>query len=891
MAIDPELKAHLEWLGYLQPVGLVVSPPALLAAQAHVNRNIAPQQAVLLELVREERLRVSEDGRREARLVIPDFPEFCFRFLGWDARDLAGAPGGPELADSLTVSLPEYGEALSPTYAVPDPDQPGSCLMLIQELRAGIDPDATPKQEDRHWHASPQMRFERLLRESKIPTGILCNGTHIRIVCAPAGESTGHLTFPVQAMCEVAGRPIVAALHVLLCAERLFTVPTNQRLPAILQQSRKYQNDVSVRLAEQVLAALHELLRGFQAAHEASGGTLLKEALEKDPSHIYGGLLASLLRMVFVLYAEDRGLMPTDSVYVNSYSVAELFERLREDAARYPDTMDQRYGAWSQLITLFRLIHDGAAHGAMRLPARHGKLFDPDAYPFLEGRAFESRRQDGVPVKTPRVSDGVIYRILENLLLLDGERLSYRALDVEQIGSVYEAMMGFELRVADGPSIAVRPENVVVNLQTLLAAEPEKRAKILKEEAAYEITGKAVEQLKSAKAIEELVAALGKKVSKFTRNVLPAGAMFLQPTDERRRSGSHYTPRSLTEPIVRTTFRPVFERLGLKPRPEQILDLKVCDPAMGSGAFLVEACRFLGDKLVEAWQLHGEMPTIPPDEDPQLYARRVVAQRCIYGVDKNPFAVDLAKLSLWLATLAKDHPFTFLDHALRCGDSLVGLSRQQIAQFHWDTSGTHKRLLGQEQLERKIEQVSTYRRQILAMTEDNEASILLKREKLDAADQALAPVRRAGDLLVAAFFNGSKDKEREALRKQYFDVFVSASRGNTAALERERLLAESLLQGTHPLQPFHWELEFPEIFERESPGFDAFVGNPPFAGRTTITTTNATGYLTWLHHVHTQSHGNSDLVLRPCERVVSITKLFARGFPIELPVDGDAGAV
>ena len=123
--------------------------------------------------------------------------------------------------------------------------------------------------------------------------------------------------------------------------------------------------------------------------------------------------------------------------------------------------------------------------------------------------------------------------------------------------------------------------------------------------------------------------------------------------------------------------------MGQQPTPQQILDLKVCDPAMGSGAFLVEACRQFGDELVKAWHVHDCVPTMPPDEDELLHARRLVAQRCLYGVDKNPMAVDLAKLSLWLATLAKDHPFTFLDHSLRCGDSLVGLTREQIVRFHW----------------------------------------------------------------------------------------------------------------------------------------------------------------------------------------------------------------
>ena len=167
-----------------------------------------------------------------------------------------------------------------------------------------------------------------------------------------------------------------------------------------------------------------------------------------------------------------------------------------------------------------------------------------------------------------------------------------------------------------------------------------------------------------------------------TPDMVPTGAMVLQPSEERRKTGSHYTPRSLTEPIVRATLEPVLERLrgegGHPPRPEQILELKVCDPAMGSGAFLVEACRQLGDVLVEGWNFTAIRPAIPGDEDEVTFARRLVAQRCLYGVDSNAVAVDLSKMSLWLATLAREHPFTFLDHALRHGDSLVGLSRRQI---------------------------------------------------------------------------------------------------------------------------------------------------------------------------------------------------------------------
>src|SRR5262249_14128660 len=150
-------------------------------------------------------------------------------------------------------------------------------------------------------------------------------------------------------------------------------------------------------------------------------GDLLHEVLARDPDGVYGGLLTGLLRLVFLLYAEDRGLMSDDEVYVKHYSVTGLFQRLRADAGRYPDTMDQRYGAWAQLLALFRLAHAGGGHGRMRLPARHGYLFQSDRYPFLEGRPVGSQRQPGERVKPPLVADGVVFRVLQNLMVLDGE--------------------------------------------------------------------------------------------------------------------------------------------------------------------------------------------------------------------------------------------------------------------------------------------------------------------------------------------------------------------------------------------------------------------------------------------------------------------------------------
>ena len=160
---------------------------------------------------------------------------------------------------------------------------------------------------------------------------------------------------------------------------------------------------------------------------------------------------------------------------------------------------------------------------------------------------------------------------------------------------------------------------------------------------------------------------------------------------------------------MRTTLRPVLKALGERPTPGQILDLKVCDPAMGSGAFLVESCRQLAECLVTAWDMHGATPEMPPDEEHLLHARRLVAQQCLYGVDKNPFAVSLAKLSLWLVTLVRDHAFTFIDHALKHGDSLVGLTRKQIAAFHWTTQASAQIDWIAEQTRQDIEEALGWR--------------------------------------------------------------------------------------------------------------------------------------------------------------------------------------
>ena len=872
MPKDPEILAHQEWLGYVQPIGLVVSIPALVSAGAYINRNFAPDHRRFLEA-----LLADKDGQPVSE--IRDFAAFAASFFGWAASDLYGSPGAPGIPSSLEVALPEYSETIRPTYALRDfqpSDSTREFLMLIQEFPPQTDFDVPAVAEARRWQASPQAKFERLLRQTGIQIGLLVNGRQIRLVYAPEKELSGHITFNIGDMISVAGRPICSAMLMLLCSERLYVGSPEQRLPAILANSRKYQNVVSTQLAEQVLQALYELLRGFQAAHDRANRELLGDVLARDPDHVYHGLLTVLLRLVFLLFAEDRGLLSTDPIYVNNYSVTGLYDRLREDDGRYADLMDQRFGAWAQLLALFRLIFSGGSHGPMRIPAREGYLFDPDRYLFLEGR----RARNDKPA-IPRVSDGVVFWVLSKLFLLDGERLSYRTLAVEQIGSVYQAIMGFNLQVATGRSIAIRPAKrygapATVDLEKLLATPPDKRLKQFTDETDQKLTGQVAEVLKSAQTVDELLAALGRKIAtSVTPMPVPKGAMVFQPSNERRKSGSHYTPSSLTGPIVEAALEPVLKQLGPNPTPAQILNLKICDLAMGSAAFLVEACRQLGDALTRAWHAHDEVPAIPPDEDEALSAQRQIAQRCLYGLDRNPMAADLAKLSLWLATLAKNHPFTFLDHSLRHGDALVGLTRREIASFNW-APAVQQSFLEQE-IRRRISCATEYRQRILN-ARDSTSYIQLEQE-LGSADEALNLPRMVGDAVISAFFAVEKSKQREERRRALQKLVEDdlKQQGYLSVDGEVELTIQTLRKGPKGVTPFHWEMEFPEVFAGDTEGnvtggFDVIVGNPPFAGKNTLIDANVDQYLPWLQTVHSKSHGNSDLVAHFFRRAFNLLK-------------------
>jgi hypothetical protein len=917
---DAERRFHETWIGMAQPSeGLVVSIPVLVEAQCMAKQPREVHEAVL----------ASTEQGADRTALLSDLSALFAQVLDLppDAFD-----AGEALPKPLRLYVPEGKQELRPTRALrrPSPatarpkeeaDLPAAAragqdyVALVWEVPAEVDLDR-PENVSGPWQYPAQAKFDRLLRECRVPIGILSNRREVRLVYAPHGESSGWLSFRVADMITVGGRPILDALVMLLGRARWFGVSAEQQLPALLEQSRRQQANVTTELSGQVFEALEHLLAGFSAASERDQQSLLREALEAEDGHVYSGLLTLLLRLVFTLYCEDRGLLPVDkSVYAENYSVLGLYGQLESDHGRFPDSMDRRYGAYARLVSLFRAIYLGVSHGDLRMPARQGSLFDPNLYPFLEGwRAGSAPLTDAdarSSVEVPAISDATVFRVLQKLILLDGQRLSYRALDVEQIGSVYEALMGFDVERLQSGAVRIRvgskrgAARVWVEAARLLEVSAARRDKWLQDELGFDKNvaasiSKAVSGATDAQAVLQALEPLSGKA----RELADLGALVIQPGPERRRTSSHYTPRSLSEPIVRKTLDPLIRAMGDRPSSDALLNLVICDPAVGSGAFLVAACRYLADHVVAAWtrEVGEESAALPfgakaggaasiggsgktklqlvadAHDDVVNHARRLVAQRCLYGVDKNPYAVQLARLSLWLVTMARDEPFTFVDHAIRHGDSLVGLSFDQIRAFHWRTGQKgeqHETTSGV--LNEALHEAISLRQRIQSLAADDSSEGQQEKFSLfRQAEDAVSRVRLIADLVVGAFFAREKDKDRENERNRRLDLVKLWLAAIAAGeLESEDALRAELngLQATlrKNQTPFHWMVEFPEVFYLERPDplqkgevnggamVEAFVGNPPFAGGLTVSGQLGNSYIAWGKSVVGISSSKADL--------------------------------
>ena len=474
------------------------------------------------------------------------------------------------------------------------------------------------------------------------------------------------------------------------------------------------------------------------------------------------------------------------------------------------------------------------------------------------------------------------------------ERLSYKGLNVEQIGHVYEGLLEFSCLRVNEPYLGLigklEPEIPLAEIEK--AAEQDSDAffgwlsKLCgpTPAAMRKAMGHAPEDLAALHAACDNDADLADRVRPLRGllrqdlrglpTVFPADSLVITQVGDRRATGTHYTPRKLAEEIVKYTLEPLCYSPGpadgadpadwqVRPAAE-LLDLKVLDPAMGSGAFLVSACRFLGERLVEAWERDGYpnlvLAALGPDfdrDDVDLEARRRVAARCLYGVDRDEAAVELGKLSLWLVTLAKDHPFSFLDHALRCGDSLVGLiSEAQVEAFHLDPETGRRinaRLSGaiDEVVTPILTRVHELREEIESEPVRDPRQAQALTAKLREADRLTDRLRDLADAVVGAALS-TAGQSPTAFDNRLASISDEAQRllaqhEIQSPLERAfRIKVDRWLRGPRPepIRPLHWALEFPEVMRRD--GFNAVVGNPPFMGGTTISGRAGKDFLSYL---------------------------------------------
>lgn len=773
-------------------------------------------------------------------------------------------------------------------------------------------------------------RLASLLRARQVPIGVVTDGRYWAIVWAPLGGTTGVAVWDADSFS--AEPQLFDAFVALLSRYRFLSVVDDDTLPRMLRESLDRQEEVTERLGEQVRTAVEMLVTKLDQLDRDQGGALLKEVSDEE---FYSGIVTFMMRIVFLLFAEERRLLPSDdATYVESYSVGYLVDQLDKRAQLAgQQALRHRTAAWHRLLAVSRAVYAGIAHEDLRLPPYGGEMFDPDAYPWLEGRV---RDEPVATAEPPAVDDLTVWHILRavQFINIDGEirRLTFRALDVEQIGYVYEGLLELEVRTADEIMLSLpRPatwprlknkKDVPAGTCEVPLSEVLKQREELDERAfaawlsdytiwkadriAAElsnwVTPEQRAELKRVVGSGPEYAAVEPflRVLRVTENgqptVILSQGRYVSRSSRRASSGTHYTPRRLAEEVVKHSLDPLVHRPGpletgdedqwqVRPSSE-IRDLKIADIAMGSGAFLVAACRYLADKMVNAWEEEGRQDAIiaaqqrvgqrvASDSDVDavlLEARRIIAEHCLYGVDINPLAVSMAKLSLWLITMDRERPFGFLDDRLVSGDSLLGLtSLDQLTSLHIVPIAGRKLHKGTldftDQWRAQLESAADLRRKITAAPAVTIRDIEHKTTLLQDATRIGRSLTTVADALtglglVAAPLNG-KRQDAAFVR---FSLTVSANEHDLEKLQdvAGQSVQSGLPEGALPRTPLHWPLVFPEVFaDNDRPGFDAIIGNPPFVGGKKISGTMGDDYLKWLQRWDGNGvAGSSDIAAR-----------------------------
>jgi hypothetical protein len=557
--------------------------------------------------------------------------------------------------------------------------------------------------------------------------------------------------------------------------------------------SERHRAQVRASLQQGVRDAITSLLGAFASARPT-------RRTRGDPAILLEESLIVVYRILFLLFAEARGLVPGwHPVYRDSYTIESLRPAV-ERFARPP-------GLWQALQAIARLAHRGCRAGTLRVPPFNGRLFSPTHAPLAESLALDDGavRDAVMALTTTRAAGG-------------RQRIAYADLGVEQLGGVYERILDYDPVSSPG--------------------------------------------------------------SRPTLALVGAG--------RRKATGTFYTPRALTEFLVRRALAPLVRDA----RPDQILSLRVLDPAMGSGAFLVAACRYLAGAYESALIREALLSASDIGEAERAGFRRTIAQRCVFGVDVNPMAVQIGRLSLWLATLARDRPLTFLDHHLRAGNSLVGASledvlRRQPGRRHARDAGPLP-LFDLDGADAAVSATVGPRLSLACDPGDTIEQVRAKERLWLSLQQGEAPLtswKAVSDLWCAEWFR----EKRSTGKGGTFNALVDELLERPAMLPRHvtsPLLREAAVIAERE-RFFHWRLEFPEVFHDTggqplaAPGFDVVIGNPPWemlrgergaSGDSAAVTSFArgSGIYAW------QGDGHANLYQLFLERAIALTRVGGR---------------
>lgn len=969
-----EQDQRFAWYGNLRHQGLLISPAVLMESFPEGGRVLSPRE---YDRLRDRYNRFVAQSGGPSDSGTPMRLEALRHWLDALVLETLGHNSDrwwkQDRLDTFAVRLPT-GESIKPTRALIGANNRPALLVLVDDARRlGI--------------GRSQKRYARLLallRGNDVKLGLFTNGLQFRL-CYAGLDHDSWVEWEAESW--FAGGETRDQLHgfLALMGADAFKPDENGSFPllAAVEASRTRQGELAQVLGEQVRKAVECLLDGLPAvlerrpdlARALAGGGSVPLAEAEQWQALYQAVTRLIMRLVVIMYAEARDLLPRSNVfYHQSYSVEQLFLRLQDASRQEPFEMRDRRGAWRQLLALFRLIHQGSAHKDLPVPAYGGHLFaggDPaHSDPVRRALAlFEANEYN--------LTDADVYQILR---LLRIGKVSVRAgrqskfitgpvdfsdLRTEYIGIMYQGLLDYELRrvgkepmvvlgigsepvlplslledlddrslkdlikklgKADKSSDQDEEEDTEAELESeseaeaeapLLAAESVSAYSAQAEESQYEVEGpdeNSLEQGYHRRALEWAIRAVevagiikrpkrgfdvtyerqrAKAAARLVKATLEPGTFYLvRWGGTRKGSGTFYTRPQLAVPLTQRTLEPLcYERLNdgsLQPKvPEEIISLKICDPAMGSGSFLVAALNYLTDALVASVYAYGRLKGAGSEtavlltgspatgregeellpcrlEDPRfdemLRARlkRLVVERCIYGVDVNPLAVELARVSLWVETMDRNLPFEFLDHKLKVGNSLVGAWIDQAAHYPakaWERDGGDKNHNGvniqPDALTMRIK--SVYRDEVKPqlrdwlLRSDNQLRLELEpvaqatvvdQAKLSQTVESLHSLRLSDELELAyakRVLASEEYRQLKALLDRWCaiwfwpvhrdDVPLPTPREFWSPTDRvERVVMAVARQNGF----FHWEIEFPDVFTERRRGFDAVLGNPPW---------------------------------------------------------------